>query len=246
MASTPLSRVPTVTLAWLSMSAVMLAAAQARPSPAITGVVRDIAGKPVQGIEIQVVTPTGATLKILTEADGTYEIPIKTPGQFDIRLERPGFRSQRALRFVDGRSSVQHDLMLTLGSISEELTVTGSRPAGDQSPAPATRSVPEDSPKPCEVTAGGTNIIEPRKIVDIRPIYPPDLLADGVSGTVVLKGLVTKAGTVGDIKVVREAHEKLSAAASAAVAHWLFTPTRFNCLPVDVEMTVTVNFVTGR
>ena len=53
-------------------------------------------------------------------------------------------------------------------------------------------------------------------------------------------------GTVTDIKVVREAHEQLAAAASAAVARWQFTPTRLNCVPVEVELTVTVNFSTGR
>ena len=232
------------TFAWLTAAVVVLAAAQ-RPTPAISGVVRDVAGRPVHAVEIQVVTPTGATLKILTAADGSYEIPIKTPGQYDIRLERAGFRSQRALRFVDGRSRVQHDLVLSIGSISEELTITGNKPAGESAP-PVMRASAGESPRPCEATAGGSDIVEPRKVAEVRPTYPLDLLAENVSGTVVLKGLVTKQGTVTDIKVLREAHEKLAAAASAAVALWQFTPTRLNCLPVEVEMTVTINFVTGK
>jgi TonB family protein len=240
------------TFAWLTAAVVVLAAAQ-RPSPVIAGIVRDMAGQPVHAVEIQVVTPTGATLKILTAADGSYEIPIKTPGQYDIRMERSGFRSQRALRFVDGRSRVQHDMVLSIGSISEELTVTGNKAVGESAPAvaippppPVRRDPAQESPRPCQATAGGSDIVEPRKVADVRPIYPLDLLADGVSGTVVLKGLVTKQGTVADIKVLREAHEKLAAAASAAVAQWQFTPTRLNCVPVEVEINVTVNFVTGR
>ena len=39
-------------------------------------------------------------------------------------MERSGFKSQRALRFVDGRSRVQHDMVLSIGSISQELTIT--------------------------------------------------------------------------------------------------------------------------
>ena len=241
------------TFAWLTAAVVVLAAAQ-RPAPVIAGVVRDVAGRPVHAVEIQVVTPSGATLKILTAADGSYEIPIRTPGQYDIRLERAGFRSQRALRFVDGRSRVQHDLVLSIGSISEELTITGNKAAGESAPAiaipppppPVRRDPAPESPRPCEAIAGGSDIVEPRKIADVRPIYPVDLLADGVSGTVVLKGLVTKQGTVSDIKVLREAHEKLAAAASAAVAQWQFTPTKLNCLPVEVELTVTINFATGK
>jgi TonB family protein len=234
----------TATFAWLTAAVVVLAAAQ-RPAPVISGVVRDLAGRPVHAVEIQVVTPTGATLKILTAADGSYEIPIKTPGQYDIRMERAGFRSQRALRFVDGRSRVQHDMVLSIGSLSEEITVSGNKPASDSAPTPR-RAASEESPKPCEATAGGSDIVEPRKIADVRPIYPLDLLADGVSGTVVLTGVVTKQGTIGNIKILREAHEKLAAAASAAVAQWQFTPTRLNCLPVEVEINVTVNFTTVR
>lgn len=229
----------TATFGWLAFAVVALAAAQ-RPAPVISGVVRDIAGRPAHAVEIQVVTPSGAQLKILTAADGSYEIPIRTPGQYDIRIEKPGFRSQRALRFVDGRSRVEHDLVLTIGSIAQELTVTGNRPTDASS-----RTEPKP-PKPCEATAGGTDIVEPRKVVDVRPIYPQDLLADGVSGTVVLKGIVSIGGAVTDIKVLREGHEKLAAAASAAVAQWTFTPTKLNCLPVEVELNVTVNFTAAK
>jgi TonB family protein len=229
------------TFAWLSVAVVTLAAAQ-RPAPVIAGVVRDFAGRPVHAVEIAVVTPAGATLKILTAADGSYEIPIRTPGQYDIRIQRPGFKSVRALRFVDGRSRVQHDMVLSLGTLSEELTVTAGKPAAAEA---ATRRA-ADAPRPCEATAGGSAIVEPRKVVDVRPMYPLDLAADGVSGTVVLKGVVTTQGTVTDVKVIREVHEKLAAAASAAVTQWQYTPTRLNCLPVDVELNVAVNFVAGR
>ena len=230
------------TFAWLTVTVVVLAAAQ-RPSPVIGGVVRDAAGRPVHAVEIQVVTPAGASLKILTAADGSYEIPIKTPGQYDIRIERAGFKTQRSLRFVDGRSRVQHDLVLTIGSLAEEITITGNKPAGESA---STRAPSQESPRPCEVIAGGSDIVEPKKIADVRPIYPLDLLADNVSGTVVLKGVVTIGGAVKDIKILREGHEKLAAAASAAVAQWLFTPTKLNCLAVEVELNVTVNFVTGK
>ena len=111
---------------------------------------------------------------------------------------------------------------------------------------PYTAPRQKESPKPCEIIAGGSDIVEPRKVIDVRPLYPPDLLADGVTGTVLLKGIVTIAGTITDIKVLQEGHEKLAAAASAAVAQWQFTPTKLNCLPIEVELNVTVNFVTGK
>jgi TonB family protein len=239
MATIPRS---TAVFAWLAFAVVALAAAQ-RPTPVISGVVRDIAGRPVHAVEIQVVTPTGAVSTILTGADGSYEIPIRTPGQYDIRVERPGFKSQRALRFVDGRSRVQHDLVLSIGSLSEEITVTGNKPGGESARAGRPS---EDTQRPCQPVAGGSDIEVPRKVVDVRPLYPLDLLADGVTGTVVLKGLVAIGGNVTDIKILREGHEKLAAAASAAVTQWQFTPTRLNCLPVEVEINVTVNFATGR
>jgi TonB family protein len=88
----------------------------------------------------------------------------------------------------------------------------------------------------------GGSINEPRKLRHVSPIYPSAAQAAGVDGVVILQGVVTKNGSVQDIKVLRSV-PLLDEAAVVAVGQWLFSPTLLNKVPMDVQMTVTVNFV---
>jgi outer membrane biosynthesis protein TonB len=44
------------------------------------------------------------------------------------------------------------------------------------------------------------------------------------------------------VQVVAPAHPDFNAAALAAVRQWRFDSTLLNCMPIEVSMTVTVNF----
>lgn len=87
----------------------------------------------------------------------------------------------------------------------------------------------------------GGSIKVPKKINHVAPIYPADAAAAGVEGTVVLEAVLDKDGAVKDITVVRSV-PRLDEAAANAVRMWVFTPTLLNNVPVEVAMTVTVNF----
>jgi TonB family protein len=87
----------------------------------------------------------------------------------------------------------------------------------------------------------GGSIKEPRKIKHVSPIYPADALAAGVEGLVVLEAVIATDGTVKDLTVVRSV-AMLDGAAADAVRQWLFTPTQLNGAPVEVLITVSVNF----
>ena len=55
--------------------------------------------------------------------------------------------------------------------------------------------------------------------------------------------LIATDGTVASVRVLSaQVHPEFAKAASAAVRQWRFTPTLLNGVPVDVTMTVTVNF----
>ncbi len=93
------------------------------------------------------------------------------------------------------------------------------------------------------VRVGGV-ISEPRKIMDVRPVYPQAALDQQVSGIVILEVVIDGAGGVRDAKVLRSV-PLLDQAALDAVRKWRYTPTLLNGAPVEVIMTVTVNFSTG-
>jgi len=87
----------------------------------------------------------------------------------------------------------------------------------------------------------GGDIREPKKIRDVKPAYPPEALAAGVSGVVMLEATIGKDGSVTDARILRSI-AGLNEAALSAVREWRYTPTLLNGQPVEVIMTVTVNF----
>ena len=99
---------------------------------------------------------------------------------------------------------------------------------------------PETAGPPAPVRVGGS-IKEPRKIRDVKPVYPADAAAAGITGIVIIEATIGKDGFVTDAKVLRNV-PMLDEAALDAVRQWLFTPTLLNGVPVEVIMTVTVSF----
>jgi len=102
-------------------------------------------------------------------------------------------------------------------------------------PAPAVSSSP---PNPIHV---GGLIQPPRKIVNVPPAYPAIAQSSRVQGKVVLEALIGVDGHVNHVRVL-EPVPLLTDAAISAVRQWVFTPTKLNGEPVQVIMTVTVDF----
>ena len=95
------------------------------------------------------------------------------------------------------------------------------------------------------VSAGGVggNIKVPRKLVDVRPLYPSNLGAARLGGVVVLEARIGTDGITRVMRTVSSTHQEFEAAAVEAVRQWEFSETLLNCQAVEVAMTVTVNFV---
>jgi protein TonB len=87
----------------------------------------------------------------------------------------------------------------------------------------------------------GTDVPAPTKLVDVRPIYPPDAIKARISGQVVIEATIGPAGDVDLARVVRGVPE-LDDAALEAVRQWKFTSTLLNGQPVSVTMFTTVTF----
>jgi protein TonB len=92
-----------------------------------------------------------------------------------------------------------------------------------------------------EVTVG-SQIVAPKKVHDVRPIYPKMAQRDRIQGIVILEGAIAPTGCVTSLSILRSAHRALNFSAVQAVLGWRFTPTLVDGQPVPVIMTVTVNF----
>lgn len=118
----------------------------------------------------------------------------------------------------------------------------GTMPPPPPPPPPpdeaSTNSAMMDGEFPIRV---GGNIAPPTKIRDVRPIYPPEALANKVAGVVIVQATIDGEGKVRDARVLKSI-PLLDAAAVEAVRQWEFTPTLLNGVPKPVIMVLTINF----
>jgi protein TonB len=64
-----------------------------------------------------------------------------------------------------------------------------------------------------------------------------------VEGSVPIEALIGVDGSVASVRVLSaQVHPALARAAEDAVRQWVFSPTLLNGVPVQVEMTVSVQF----
>lgn len=87
----------------------------------------------------------------------------------------------------------------------------------------------------------GGKIHAPKKIKDVKPVYPAIAQSARVAGAVTIEATIGPDGRVIDAKVVRSI-PLLDQAALDAVRQWEYTPTLLNGVPVPVLVTVTINF----
>jgi protein TonB len=87
----------------------------------------------------------------------------------------------------------------------------------------------------------GGKIHAPKKIKDVKPVYPAIAQSARVAGVVTIEATIGPDGKVIDARVVRSI-PLLDQAALDAVRQWEYTPTLLNGVPVPVLVTVTINF----
>jgi len=80
------------------------------------------------------------------------------------------------------------------------------------------------------------NLINP-----VKPIYPPLAKMARQQGTVKFEAMISKEGTIEELKVV-SGPPLLIQAATDAVKQWRYRPTVLNGEPVEVQTTIDVNF----
>jgi protein TonB len=74
-----------------------------------------------------------------------------------------------------------------------------------------------------------------------KPVYPPLAKQARISGVVHLAAVISKDGTIQDLKVI-SGHPLLIPSALEAVKQWVYQPTQLNGEPVEVSTQIDVNF----
>jgi periplasmic protein TonB len=87
-----------------------------------------------------------------------------------------------------------------------------------------------------------SRMMEGNLVHKVQPPYPPLARAGRIQGPVVLRAIISKAGTIENLQVL-SGHPLLVQAAIDAVKQWRYRPYNLNGDPVEVETQVTVNFI---
>ena len=126
--------------------------------------------------------------------------------------------------------------------------IPGARP-GDPNGLPSaipSGNAPIPMPRPAPVThpIRISSMLEGNLIRRVQPVYPPLARAARIQGAVVLVAIISKVGTIENLRVA-SGHPMLVPAAIDAVSQWRYRPYILNDEAVEVETQITVNFMLG-
>jgi len=225
------------------------APSQAAPAAAtsLSGTVFDPSGKTMPEVVVdvaRVAASDGPKPQLRTGADGRFQITGLAPGEYEVTSSRPGFKKNvRRVSLTSGTPATLR-VDMQIGSLSETITVTAGA-APSQAPVAAAGRAPVDPPRPdpCDNSTAGGCLTPPRKLVDVRPAYPPALAAKKATADVVIKATLQKDGMLGDFRPDAGPEPAFVEAALAAIRQWTFTPAKLNGVPQECQVTVTIRFV---
>jgi protein TonB len=107
-------------------------------------------------------------------------------------------------------------------------------------PPPPPKVVEKKEVAPTRIRVGG-NVQNAKMVKRVSPVYPPLAKQARIQGTVILSAVISKDGTIQDLKVV-SGHALLIQAALDAVKQWVYQPTQLNNEPVEVSTEIEVHF----
>jgi TonB family protein len=240
----PLSRRLAATVAVLACVLVLPVAlvtlhAQAG-SGMLAGVVQDISKARVPFSEVRVKNLDGKNEEFAkVDAAGEFGFPSIPVGRYSIEVRARGFAVGKTEVLVEAGRRNAVLVTLPLGAISEAVTVRGAKPAsGSLAPPPA---APAAARMPQRIPVGGN--VQPAKLLkQIRPDYPAELKQQGITGTVMIRAVISTTGETLNPEVINTVHPGLAQAALDAVRQWRYQPTLLNGQPVELATTITVTF----
>lgn len=203
-----------------------------------SGVVYDASGGVIPNATVMAAGAQGKTKDMtVTDAVGTFAFVGLAAATYELEILKPGFARfvETGLVLPEGRD-VFRNVTLQVGKVAEEIDVAAS------SPAKAARAAGEARPVPERVRVGGD--AQYAKVLHlVRPAYPAAAKASGVEGAVLLEAVISKDGSLMELRVMNsQINSELAKAAVEGVSQWRYQPTLLNGEPVDVITSITVNF----
>ncbi len=166
-------------------------------------------------------------MKVVSEIDQGLHAPTKIPKDIKMVKDEAPPSQVAGMGVMGGMGSASGALGGVMGGIGN-------------APPVVVKAAPKAT-GPLKVSSGtvaGMALSQP------TPVYPPIAKAAHVQGVVVLHAIISKQGTIEDLKVV-SGPPMLTTSALDAVRRWRYRPYLLNGEPTEVETTINVNFTFG-
>jgi len=229
--------VPFLALTFLLPLAALRLTAQ-NLSGKVSGSIHDISGTGVANATI-IMSKQPGDIDMITmttsDRDGNFSFKALPAGEYELKVMKRGFEPFRLpqVTLESGRDFFQ-SITLQPGTIIEEVEVV---PNGTAKPLPSSATG-----KPSRIRVGG-DIEAPHLITKVQLVYPESARSAGVSGTVILRAIISKDGKPLSLQVMNsQIDPDLARSAVEAISQWRYTPTLLNGEPIEVDTTITVNF----
>ena len=201
---------------------------------ALSGVIYDPSGGVLPEAALTLEDERQNKWQATSDSSGHFEFPPVSAGKYVLEVSLAGFRPLRQELELTVARDWARAVTLQVGAVQETVTVSERRPK------PKSGGLQASGPVPVRV---GGNIRPPTKTHDAHPVYPASMRDAGREGRVPLEAIIGRDGAVVSVRVATaQVHPDFVQAAIDAVQQWRFTPTMLNGKPVEVVMTVTVEF----
>src|SRR5438874_2444751 len=115
--------------------------AQRSTTGTVTGKIVDSSGAVLPGVTVSLKSPEAlGQFTGVTDAEGLYRVTNLPPATYDVRAELSGFQSVVRRAPVRLNAVTEVDFTMSVGSMSEEVTVTAESPIVDPERAGLSRS----------------------------------------------------------------------------------------------------------
>jgi TonB family protein len=193
----------------------------------LAGTIYDASGARVVGATVAILnTDTGQAQATTSSLVGNFSFSNLPGGQYQVMVSSPGF-ALYARRAVSIPATL--DVFLSVGPVSESVTVSGKGPHEAPRPGPQRMRV-------------GGNVQFAKLLQQAKPVYPASAQAAGIQGTVLLRAVIGTDGRIMGLTVSSSPDPTLSDAAMESARQWRYQPTLLNGEPVEVLTTISVNF----
>jgi len=201
---------------------------------ALAGVVKDPSGAVVPRCRVTAKSLDGSNQETASaNAAGAYVFASIPPGRYALEFRAPGFATGKVEATVAAGQAARVNANLEIGQISEALTVQGSTSAPKPAAQPGAAAV--------RIAVGGS--VQPSRLLKkVNPVYPEELQQLGVQGTVIIRAVISKDGSVLHPSVVNTVDSRLAKLALDAVSQWAYEPTLLNGQPVEVLTSIEIEF----